>query len=405
MKLLFVHDAEKIKKDNYGNYYTDGSYNSDIWDRYLSLSKQLSVIFRKESKEYDINYAQAKFNIVKKEINLVFVIDRTVSIKSYLSSKNKKINRNIIEKEVYKCDFMIIRLPCEAGLIAIEYAKKYSKPYLIELVACPWDAYWNYSYKGKLLAPFIYRATKKAVENAEYVIYVTNGFLQKRYPTKGKNIGCSDVALPKLDDSILNKRLNKINIMSNSNSIVIGTIAAVDVRYKGQEYVIKAISKLNKEGYEFEYHILGGGDNSYLKSVAKKYNVVDKIKFLGSLPHDKVFEYLDNIDIYIQPSKLEGLPRALIEAMSRGCPCLGSKTGGIPELLNDKFVFHNSSVNEICMLLKQMDSKTMIEEARRNFEKAKEYDRELLDRKRSCFIKKITERLVLVNDKGITYFK
>jgi glycosyltransferase involved in cell wall biosynthesis len=233
-------------------------------------------------------------------------------------------------------------------------------------------------------------------KNAAYAVYVTNKFLQRRYPCKGKTLGCSDVALPPLSESILERRLNKIKQMTENRPIVLGTTAAVNVRYKGQEYVIKAISKLNKEGYNFEYHLVGGGDNSYLRSVAEKYNVVDKVKFLGSLPHDKVFEYLDDIDIYIQPSKQEGLPRALVEAMSRGCPVLGSKTGGIPELLNDKFIFRKGSVEDIVTLIKKMNQEKMKEEAIRSFQKAKEYDSSVLDKKRMEFYQDfINQRMIL----------
>ena len=80
-------------------------------------------------------------------------------------------------------------------------------------MSCPWDVFWNHSLKGKLLAPFMYYTTKRCVKDSNYVVYVTNEFLQKRYPTMGKNIGCSDVELPPLDDSILDNRLNKIRNM------------------------------------------------------------------------------------------------------------------------------------------------------------------------------------------------
>ena len=117
------------------------------------------------------------------------------------------------------------------------------------------------------------------------------------------------------------------------------------------------------------------------------------MKFLGPLSHEEVFQYLDNVDIYIQPSKQEGLPRALVEAMSRGCPALGSKTGGIPELLNKDFIFQKGAVDEICALLERLDKETMYEEAIRNFEKAKEFDRDLLERRRTlstnCLLDKV----------------
>ena len=56
--------------------------------------------------------------------------------------------------------------------------------------------------------------------------------------------------------------------------------------------------------------------------------------FNGVLPSGQpVLNWLDDIDIYVQPSFQEGLPRALVEAMSGGRPAFASTTGGIPELL------------------------------------------------------------------------
>lgn len=254
-------------------------------------------------------------------------------------------------------------------------------------MGCPWDALWNHSFKGKLAAPYMWYLTRKAVNDAPYVLYVTNEFLQRRYPANGRYIGCSDVSLPFLDEKVLKNRLNRIEHMNGNKPVVIGTIGAANVRYKGQQYVIKAIYRLNKQGYDFRYQVVGGGDRSFLMSLSEKYGISDKVQFLGSMPHEKVFEYLDNIDLYIQPSKQEGLPRALVEAMSRGCPAIGSNTGGIPELLNKELTFKKGSVKELCNLLKRINKEEMLKEAKRNFEKAKEYSEDLLERSRTAFYK------------------
>jgi glycosyltransferase involved in cell wall biosynthesis len=107
--------------------------------------------------------------------------------------------------------------------------------------------------------------------------------------------------------------------------------------------------------------------------------------FFGSLPHDEVFDWLDTIDIYVQPSKQEGLPRAQIEAMSRGVPSFGSKAGGIPELLDREFIFN--TVKEICDILLSLDTDTMIEQAKRNFSESKKYDKASIERHRQLFFK------------------
>lgn len=384
MKLLFVYESLKIFEDNKGDFYS--GWNQEVWDRYLNIFQDMTVMCRKDEKKYDSFFAKKHFEkFDNKRIMYMAIPNLKASIKSYISIEKRRNLYKIIESEVIKSDCVIVRIPNEASLLTIKLAKKHNKPYLVEVVGCAWDSLWNHSTKGKLTALFNYLAMKKAVSNAPYALYVTNKFLQKRYPCHGQTIGISDVTLPPLSDYFLQQRVLKINNKKKNGLIVIGTLAAVNVKYKGQEYVIKAISKLNKEGYNFEYHLAGGGDINHLKSLAERYNVVDKVKFLGSLPYEKVFDYLNEIDLYIQPSKIEGLPRSIVEAMSRACPILGSATGGIPELLNEKSIFTVGSVNEICNLLKSFDNKTMLEQAYCNFEKAKEFNKELLNEKRASF--------------------
>jgi glycosyltransferase involved in cell wall biosynthesis len=111
------------------------------------------------------------------------------------------------------------------------------------------------------------------------------------------------------------------------------------------------------------------------------------VEFLGTMKHDDVFEWLDTIDIYAQPSRQEGLPRALIEAMSRGVPTFGTQTGGIPELLEPKFIFSNTrrNIREICNILQSLDQDTMKVQAQRNFEESKKYETDAIEDRRNRF--------------------
>mgnify|MGYP001477453972 FL=1 len=184
--------------------------------------------------------------------------------------------------------------------------------------------------------------------------------------------------------------MEKIKNLKPGGKIIIGTTAAVNVRYKGQQYVIQALGKLKKKGItNYEYQLVGAGDQSYLKSIAQKYDVVDQVKFLGPKRHDEVFKWLDSIDIYVQPSRQEGLPRALIEAMSRGLPAFGAKTAGIPELLQEEFLFSNTrkNIDEICNILINFDKEKMIKQANFNFKVAKRYDRLTIEKRRQEFFK------------------
>lgn len=183
--------------------------------------------------------------------------------------------------------------------------------------------------------------------------------------------------------------------MSKNNKIIIGTTGATNIKYKGQEYVIKALGKLKEQGItKFEYQLVGGGDLEYLKNIAKEYNVVDQVKFLGEKPHHEVIEWLDIIDLYIQPSLTEGLPRALIEALSRGLPSIGSNAGGIPELLDEKVIFEKKSISELFNLLSSINMDFIREQAIRNFNETKKYDKQIVERRRVEFFNKFKNEML-----------
>lgn len=371
MKLVFAHDHKFRFTD--GAYYSTGGLSDEVLSRYTNIFGGVNVLSRVVPKQ----------NEVLSEI-------KNPSVK--ITAASFGIRDKTVRESVKKCDAVIARLPSILGNRAIDCAKEYQKPYLIEMVACPWDGLWNHSVVGKFAAPMLYFTTRRHVENAPFVIYVTNHFLQSRYPTRGEYTNCSDVALMDISEDILKNRLKRI--WSKPEKIIIGTTGAVDVRYKGQQYVIQALGELKKRGItKFEYQLVGGGDQRYLRSVADKYDVSDQIKLLGSLPHDQVFKWLDTIDLYAHPSRQEGLPRSLIEAMSRGLPAFGARTGGIPELLDSEYIVGNNKncFSEICNILLKYNKASMEKEAGRNFHEAKKYDDNLIEKRRNDFFQKFKE--------------
>lgn len=374
MRLLFVHD-HKFKRVN-KKLYSPGWFNDEILNRYTRYCDEVVVVAR--------------------------VIDETKADERWSLITNQKVtilgtdnfNYSDLEKEIGKCDKLIVRLPSFMGLKALKINNRIGKPYLIEMVGCAWDSVWNHSIKGKIIAPYIFLKNKREVYKAPYVLYVTDEFLQKRYPTKGKQVGCSDVCLVELKDDVLEKRIRRIEL--NNDKIIIGTIAGLEVKYKGQQYIIEALGEMKKQGItNYEYHLVGNGKNDYLKSVAQKNNVESQVIFVGGLPHEKIFEWLDNIDIYAQPSKQEGLPRAVVEAMSRALPILGAKTGGIPELIQGEYIFAHSKCNSksIINILKKFNKISMMNVARYNFEKAKKYHANKLEDIRNGFYKDFFDSL------------
>lgn len=383
MRAVFFHDAPIIRSKD-GEYYSEG-FTYEIWKRYLKVFDKLTISTRVKKSKKNGEYLSRKMEISSGP-NVFFE-----PVKVYGEIGIGKETSNNIKDTLKKCDYAIIRMPSFIGIKACKEAKKMRIPYIIELVGCGWDALKYHSFKGKIIAPYMYLKTKKCIQEAHHVIYVTEKFLQERYPTKGKSINCSNVFLDVFKEDILEKRLLNIEEKLNTDKNIIGTVGAVNVRYKGQQHVIKALSILKNKGItNYEYQIVGGGDQDFLQNMVLKYNVTEQVKFLGKLSRENVFEWLDSIDIYAQPSETEGLPRALIEAMSRGLPSIGSDTGGIPELIEKEYTFKNKKNNKeenICNILTNFDKQLMIKSAKRNFNEAKKYDKELIDIKRTSFLK------------------
>lgn len=373
--LLFVHDHKFRRVD--GNIYTTGGLSNETLQRYTRLDNDVLIY--------------ARIIDEKNKADQWSLIKENVRVEGDLS-----LSGSGLEQAVKEASGVIIRLPSFLGNKACKLVKKHKKPYMIEMVGCAWDSLYNHGTKGRIIAPYSFLLTRKYVKRAPYVLYVTEMFLQGRYPTNGKSISCSDVVIDDVSQDNLIRRLDKIE--KRKGKKIIGTTAAVDVKYKGQEYVIKALGILKQKGnIEFEYQLAGNGDNSYLKRVAIEAGVEDQVILLGGVPHEKIFSWLDSIDVYIQPSFQEGLPRALIEAQSRALPCFGSSTGGIPELLHNDCVFSTKEnmASAIATKLETLTKTKESEYAKFDFDKAKCYDRKQLDKKRTDFYDEFIRSVVM----------
>ncbi|MDX5476030.1 MAG: glycosyltransferase [Bacillaceae bacterium] len=379
MKALFVH-SHIFLYDKNNNVYSEGKLTYNVWKRYLKHFEEITVAGRYKQvtdvKGLDISSGNRVTHRKLPNIN---------SIKSY--NLNNKILSNLI-KEV---DIVIARLPSMHSNSAIRIAKKLRKPYIIELVGDTLSSYWYHgNILGKFLAPISYLKVRSTVKSSNNILYVTNKFLQQRYPSKlsANTVNCSNVELF-IDEGVLERRINKIT-NSNREKIVIGLVGSYSSKYKGIDNAIKVVYNLKNQGYSIELKILGSGNNNWLLSLISNLDVEENVKFSGSLKAGKdVYKWMDNIDIYIQPSLTEGLPRALIEAMSRGCPSIGSRVGGIPELLDDEFLhLPKDETTLLKILLKLINNKElMVKQAMANYENAQQFSVKNLEEKRDAFLK------------------
>lgn len=373
---LFVYD-HKFPKDVEGNYYYSSGFDEEFFKRYFNIFDQFNVFGRvryiKKVEGFSIVEYPSKFLTVE---------------------SNKKIlgtaTWGILKDAISNADCVVIRMPSIFGSIAINMARHLRKPYIVEIVGCAYDSLrTSKSLVRKTLAIPTELYYRHIMKKNLYSVYVTKEFLQKKYPNHGKSIACSNVTLEMVSNDILNKRKIRILNFNPNEKLVVGTCAVLDVDYKGQQYVIKALKDIvDLFGYKVEYQLVGDGNPQRLINIAQKNNVLDKINIVGKLPHKEVFLWLDSIDIYIHPSCTEGLSRAIIEAMSRACPVIACDVGGNRELVNSKYLIAPKNVKQVVKSIGSLCSEDLTLIAKENFNRSKDYIMEVLYQRREHFFQK-----------------
>jgi glycosyltransferase involved in cell wall biosynthesis len=372
MKMLFCHDHIFLK--NKDNYYSPGKLTYRHFSFYRDFFPDISVAARfRENDTVPSNFGRADGPGVR--------IYGLPNISSPLSLLKRLSVRAEMFDLINGVDVVIVRLPSELGLLACSIASEIKKPTLVELVADPYEILTlRKGLVSAIYAPILKFRTERAVLSAKFVSYVTQKQLQMIYPTLGNNIGVSDVEIA----SVVQARV----AIRNENCIIIGLIGDPDVRVKGVKEAIEAIQFLLERGFKVELRILGGKRSAY------GYTAHTAVRYDGVL-EDKahVFSWLDDLDMYIQPSLSEGLPRALVEAMSRGLPCVASKVGGIPELLPQELMIEAGDSRKLAFILEELITSQAFYHKAANYsvDKARFYLEENLYSLRNTFYKSFIE--------------
>lgn len=386
MKIAHFYDHTYYRRGS--AVYSSGAFTVSSWSRYLSVFDGLTVVANLGEETIDVE----RLNRVDAPgVSFRFLPNARDPL-HFLGYQlgNVRELKEIIEEH----DVVAVRLPSEIGLFAIQYAKRIGKPYAVEVVGCVYDAYWNHgSLKGKMMAWPSFWAMRRAIRNAPHAIYVTEHFLQQRYPTTGKQANASNVDLT-VDTSgtVLKQRLRKIR-SGRGEVLNFGLIGSSNVRFKGHREAVLALAALARRGVRAKLHLVGPGETGWLREIARAQGVTDALTLHGKLPAGKpILDFLDGLDLYVHPSRQEGLPRTVIEAMTRGLPVVASSIAGIPELIEPQFLHEVGDVSGLEeLLLKYAEMSTAEEEAvaRRNFQHATNYDRDQLEGRRIAFWREV----------------
>lgn len=106
------------------------------------------------------------------------------------------------------------------------------------------------------------------------------------------------------------------------------------VHKNGIDDVVRAIAKLPKNTHFVVYGT--GPDEQMLRELIAGLEVADRIHMLGYIDHAVMPLYLKACDIFIRPSRSEGMGNSFVEAMAAGLPVIATQEGGIADFLFDR---------------------------------------------------------------------
>jgi phosphatidylinositol alpha-1,6-mannosyltransferase len=230
--------------------------------------------------------------------------------------------------------------------------------------------------------------------------YVTSTSLQKRYPPckTAFAVSYSDVNLendPVPGHTVQTRRQRLRDSPWNDplgSPLRIGFIGSFARMYKGPDTLLHAAA-LCQPQLNLQLALIGAGRHlPEMKALATTLGIAGRIEFRGEIPSGRpIFEFLDSIDLFAMPSRAEGLPRALVEAMSRGCPCIASAVGGIPELLEATDLVPPNSPKKLAELILQVaaDPDRLLAMSARNLAKAAQFNPQTLNESRRAFVEEV----------------
>jgi glycosyltransferase involved in cell wall biosynthesis len=352
MKLLLVDNIHIYKTED--GYYTPSIYGEYFFNRYLKVFSKVRVI----AKTRKATISEVK-NFIKIDLETLEIFE----LPWYQGSKGliMKMPKLIVKyfQASKGCDRYIFRMSQIESIMTYVFRKR-KKYFSVELVNDP----ETFIDVNPVIRKLIVGITKRMISKANGVSYVTEQILQKKYSvynhkknTSDKYFECSyssielstkDIAEPKKNFGV--NPLKLIHVANSINSDI-----------KGHSTVIKVIQQLKTKGISVSCYFIGDGNYiPILKKLVEELSLEKEITFCGNISDRKILlDKLKSSDIFIYPTKMEGLPRALIEAMASGLPCLSSPTVGIPELIEKKYLFDPLDVsgfsNKIIQLTRNIE--------------------------------------------------
>ena len=247
---------------------------------------------------------------------------------------------------------IVFRVPSTSLDVIFPRLKAWGRPFGVHVVGDPWDVFGPGAVQHPM-RPIVRlrsrRALRRQCTSATTAIYVTQSTLQKRYPP-----GPQTEVAAVTDCALGSESFLPLRTTSSSAPFTVVAVGSLEVAYKGIDTLLDAVALLSDARSTLNCRVVGAGRLlPMLERKAKDLGLAQQVTFTGCLNPEDVRREYARADVFVMPSRAEGLPRALVEAMAAGLPCLATPVGGIPELLDREQLF---PVNDAAALTRALSA-------------------------------------------------
>ncbi len=372
-----------------GAVWTQTMFARPFWSRYLAVFDAVRVVARvQEVESVPEDWQRADGDGVS-----FAPLPHYLGPRQYLQqlSRLKRAAREAVDPD----DAVIFRAPSVIASQIEPMLRRAGHPYGVEVLGDPYDVFAPGAVRHPLRPFFRWwfsQQLRRLCARARATGYVTEYALQRRYPPAPGSFTTyySDVELP--DTAFVSAPCAPRAEGGPLTLITVGTLAQL---YKAPDVQIAAVAALVRAGLDLRLVLIGDGRyRPELERRVKELGMADRIQFRGQLTAGaSVRAALDTADIFLMPSRQEGMPRAMIEAMARGLPCIGSTIGGIPELLPSEDMVPPGDVDALAAKIREVatNPERMAYMSQRNLERAHEYQEEALRARRTRFYRSLRD--------------
>lgn len=224
--------------------------------------------------------------------------------------------------------FLIWGMDISQGSLAAFFIARHMPrlPFVLTVQYGESEAYLNTGRGGWIRRAF--RAMLMAADS----VTVISSYLQGVVRSHGY---CGPCAVIPNGAEMAQVKSQKIKDKSVEKRNTVMTISRL-VPKNGVDILIRAIAEVKKEIPDIQCRIAGDGpERAALVALAGELGVRDAVVFLGTMPHEQLPEQLYHADVFVRMSRSEGMGNAFVEAIAAGVPVIGTRVGGITDIIED----------------------------------------------------------------------